>query len=197
MRGTGGDPLPGVAVWAYAPHDVWLPTAMAVTDADGRYDLAAVAPGTYTVAFRPPAGSGLTVQWSGGSSSRGAGTPVDLSPTAPATLDHTFTASASVSGTVTAMGGPVAGARVVFFGPSDTWLGSFETTTDSSGNYRIDAAPPGTYRVWFVPPAGQGLLPTWFEDTDLRREATPVVLSAGVATDDVSGDLILVQDPPS
>jgi hypothetical protein len=182
-RDPGGEALAEVEGLAYGANDTWVPSTSTTTAADGSYSFAGLPGGSYRLSFRPPAASGLPVQWFDGSATRAGATPVVATPGAPVVADHQFVGSASVSGVVTGPGGPVAGARVTFFGPGDLWVGSIEAVTDASGAYTIDAAPPATYQVRFTPPAASGLATQWFGGVAVRRLSTPVVLTAGATTE--------------
>jgi len=86
----------------------------------------------------------------------------------------------TIGGTVTGPGGaPVAGAVVDAFGPGDTWLPSFQGTTDTSGLYLIEGVTPGTYVLRVRPPAGSGLGAVWHAGAPARPGATPVTVPVG------------------
>lgn len=174
-----GAALPGAEVAVFATGTAWLPSATATTGADGTYAVAGLASGSYEVRVRPPTGSGLATEWHQDASSRQQATPLVLAPGAITTVDARLAPTAALAGRVTRTDGtPVAGARVVAFGPTDTWLGSTETTTATDGTYVLPVAPQG-YRLRFVPPAPTGLTPTWLGDTPVRGSSTVVTVADG------------------
>ena len=64
VRDTNGNPVAGVAVWAYGPGDAFVGSYATLTGSDGTYRLENVNPGyAYQVRFVPPANSGLATEW--------------------------------------------------------------------------------------------------------------------------------------
>jgi len=84
---TSGNPVAGVAVWAFGPGDTWVGSHVASTGADGTYLISNVDPGReYQVRFVPPAGSGLAIEWWDDTPNRGsAGFFIVVSPEEPTT----------------------------------------------------------------------------------------------------------------
>lgn len=191
VTSEGGSGVAGAIVRAYAPDDVWLPSAQATTGADGTYTVPAVADGEYKVVVVPPAGSSLITQWYSGAASRSAGTPVVVSGSAATVdIDVELAGTGSVSGVVTdADGAPVVGARVSAYGPSDTWVGSASATTGADGAYDLAALPADTYRIRFAPPTGSGLTPEWYDDTPHRTAAQLLVVGVGTSFTGIDASL--------
>jgi subtilisin family serine protease len=119
---AGGSPLAGATVTAEGPI-----ARSTTTDANGVYTFATLSVGAYEV----------TASKYGYNSASGDAT-VTNGGTATLNLALTQAASATVSGTVTSDGGPVAGAEVSLVGTP------LETTTNAAGFYSI-TAPQGTY----------------------------------------------------
>jgi hypothetical protein len=182
VSGPEGAPLAGVQVLAFIPGVAWLPSATTTTLADGTYSFPDLPTGSYQILFRPPAASGLTAQWYGGAI-RSQAVPVSAKEgEVTGGIDATLVAPATVSGSVRGPGGAaLAGARVVAFRTTDTWVGVAEATTGADGSFSIGALPPATYQLRIVAPAGSGLATEWYEDATVRAHATPIVLGSGAS----------------
>jgi Carboxypeptidase regulatory-like domain/Neocarzinostatin family len=60
---TQGNPVAGVAVWAFGTGDTWVGSYTGVTGSDGNYRLENVRSDNFRVRFVPPTGSGLAIEW--------------------------------------------------------------------------------------------------------------------------------------
>jgi protocatechuate 3,4-dioxygenase beta subunit len=190
-----GNPLPGVLVWAFSPGDTWIGSHTTSTSSDGTYridGLRARESGVeYRVLFSPPAGSGLAPEWFDDVAHRSLATAVSV-PGAEtvAGIDAQLEQPGALSGHVTDAGGnPVAGVRVSAFGPGNTLVASYSTSTAADGTYRIGEVGAGDYHVRFSPPAGSGLAAEWFDDAANRSQAAPVAVSPGQTTAGVGAQL--------
>jgi protocatechuate 3,4-dioxygenase beta subunit len=190
-----GAPIPGVDVWAYTPADSWVGSLQAATDAQGSFEFAQVEPGVeYRILLRPPAGSPLAAEWWDEQPARQRADVVALSAAQLTEVHAQLEEAGAISGSVTDTdGNPVPGVQVWAFSPGDTWIGSHTTSTGSDGTYRIDSLRPvetGTaYRVLFLPPAGSGLAPEWFDDAGHRSLATDVTVTGGQTVAGIDGEL--------
>ncbi|MFI4942214.1 MAG: carboxypeptidase regulatory-like domain-containing protein, partial [Burkholderiales bacterium] len=113
----------------------------ATTDADGRYELTGLAPGSWTV-------TATHADWSEAS------VGVEVKE-APATVDLKLGRGGSVAGSVTAGGRPVAGAQVTISGSGDTGRagagfmggGDQSALSDEGGRFRFERLTPGRYTL--------------------------------------------------
>lgn len=193
IRGPAGEELPGLIVQLYRPTDTWVGSYATTTpcvvpgfdfcpNGDSYFVFTDVEPGTYLVRYVPPAGSGLRPQWHDGAATRTTATPIVVGPGGTVTIDRQLIGGGSVSGTVTLAGGaPAAGIKVQAYRSTDTWVGSYATTTGADGTYTLNVTE-GDYKIYFTPPADSGLQREWYDDAPTRAQATTVTVTAGPVT---------------
>lgn len=193
--GPGATPLEGATVAAFDDDDGWIPTDVATTGADGRYQLTGLATDAYRIAVVPPDDT-LPITWYGGPSYVSA-TPVAVDASTGATgIDVALVPAASMQGTVMHLiGDPLDKVQVAVFGPEDTWLPTRTTTTAADGTYLLEGLPPGTYRVAFRPLVHSWIPLHWYSGGGCgslgctgalhRSGARSVVLGAGTTMIDV------------
>lgn len=181
-----GDPVVGAVVGSYLPTDGWIGAAHTTTDDTGAYALNGVAPGANRVVVLPPGGSGLALQWYGPAPTRAAAAAIDVAAGASVVgIDIALPGQSSIGGMVTDTGGnPVAGATVVGYRPTDTWVGSAVTTTADDGSYQLLGVTADDYRVLAWPSPASGLVPGWYGGTP-----TPVTVADQTAVPGI--DIVL------
>lgn len=180
VRGPGGTALSGVPVLAFVTGTFWIPAASTVSASDGSYRFDGLPAGSYDVVFRPAASSGLLAQWYQGQLLRSTADPLILSAgTETSGIDADLVAGGGLSGRATGPGGAaLPGTRVVAYGPGDTWVGSYETTTAADGSFVLAGLRTAPYQIRFVPPVGSGLTPLWYRNTPSRARSIPVQVTA-------------------
>jgi hypothetical protein len=151
-------PLSGIVATALGDYD----TYKATTDSGGRYDLAGLMPGTYTVGFSDPAGHYVAGDYNGtGISVIGQASTVAATAGTTTDVSVALTRGVWITGTVTNGGYPEAQVTVGYcdpFAPKDStaWpmdcddavahYGLPETSTDASGAFAL-LAIPGRYAL--------------------------------------------------
>lgn len=174
---TGGFPLGGVTVTITGPGG---PQSV-VTRSDGSYLFDSVPVGEHTLTVTSPDGYTLVT----------APGPVVIPPGSEVPVtDQDFVLEAapqvSLSGTVTAQGGPVAGVAVTATGPGGETL---QTLTSQDGTYAFANLPPGAWTVSIEPPAGYVAAgPTSRDETVLGSDVTGVDFALAL-TGAVSGQV--------
>jgi hypothetical protein len=185
VTGPNSQRVANANVSAYTPSDTWIGSLRTVTDTSGTYELGGtINPHVaYRIQFGRPAGTDLVPEWFNNQAHR---TSAELIALPRAFNDPTVIANAqlaaggAIAGTVTnSTGTGVAGVKVWGYGPGDTWLGSFATTTAADGSYRIGGVRPASYKVFFIPATGSGLANQWFDNASTRTSAKAVTVTAG------------------
>jgi hypothetical protein len=176
-------------VWLARLGDAW-PAASSTVNEVGRFGFSGVGVGTYQLYVAPPPGSPLVGRWIGGSGDRagatrwtvwGGGETIGTSTT-------TLALGASLSGRVTTAGAPLPGARVMVFGPGESWLPRASTYADTDGTWAVAGLADDTYEVLVQPPAGTGS-GLWFPGVATRAEGTPVSVVAGAPVAGIDVDV--------
>ena len=158
----------GVVDGTPGPEDCGTPILSTAADANGEFSTTLL-----VQRFLAPSSLGAVVDCAQPSATCGIGAadflapggeivvePITFLPQDPA--DDPF----EIVGTVVDAGGaPVPDVDVWAYLPSDTWVGSLQTTTDANGSYVLDEAVPlSQYRLRFGAPPGSGLVSEWAPD---------------------------------
>lgn len=169
-----GAPAAGVAV-EVSPFPGW---GSYVTDEAGHYSVPISVAGTYTVFFRPPAGSPLLAEaydnaapWN---PTRIVVGSVDITG-----VDAVLERAGSLSGRVVdADGDPIAAVQVQL--QSAAFQLAY-VTTDADGVYTAPDLRPGAWRVGFEPPTGSPFVAELYDDARTYETQTVVTLASGEA----------------
>lgn len=154
-------------------------TLTATTDSAGNYNLVGLPAGTYALQFSTAAN--YLSEWFDDKSSLTTAAPITVAAGAVVTgKNAVLTAGATVSGTVTGVGGvPVAGAEVDIV--TATGLQTTYADTDSSGNFSMNRLPAGSYSLHVDAPSNSGYLSQWYSGKIARVQSDPITLTAGQA----------------
>lgn len=196
VTGPDGHPVANADVWAYTPADTWIGSLTTVTDGTGAFELdGTITPQfDYRIRFGPPAGTDLVAQWFNDQTHRSNAQRITL-PKAfndppVITADAQLAAGGAITGVVTdSAGAGVSGVTVWSYGPGDTWVGSFGTTTAADGSYRISGVRAADYKVRFMPTTSSGLAIEWFHNATTAASATKVTVTAGTTAGGIDDQL--------
>jgi hypothetical protein len=181
-RAADGSPVEGVTVYADGDGG----SAVAETDAGGRYRMIGLNPGRYTVEFSPPIVDDrppeLAYEYWRDVRSPELATPVEVPAGGTVTgIDAMLEATGSISGRVTrAATGAAVGGATVHLQPEDHTLG-FSTTSRPDGTYTLAGVVPGRHYVEFWTDDEKLLDLTWPDALD-RADAEVVTVDAGADT---------------
>lgn len=117
---------------------------------------------------------------SGGQNHRSSSTTINATVNAIVTFTLPVSiADGALSGRVTGHDGePIEGARVWAYSSSDGWVPTHSAVTDANGDYSV-TAPPGAYRLLFIPPANSLLPNVWYLGASSRETTTAVTIPSG------------------
>ena len=182
VRDADGNPVTGVAVYAYSNDNDWNTLASATSAADGTFHLTGLASAPLRIQFNVYAPSTSVGEWYDNADTWATATPVTVTLGSETNLGVIQLArAATINGTLTAPGGsPVAGAIVRLYpGVSQyDWEYTTTATTDALGHYTLVVFNPGDYKLQFRGTvAGYGT--EYYNDQFTLAAATLVSVSSG------------------
>jgi protocatechuate 3,4-dioxygenase beta subunit len=177
----------------------WRGAFSAGTDADGRYRIVGLPPGSYLVSADGWTGWWSATVWYDGTQDPTLATPVDVQAgSAVEDIDFVLplaTGEGTIAGRVVDdSGDPVAGAYVNAVGGSDPagmeccpgWGG---TMSGLDGSYVLAGLPPGEYLVYAALYGNWTVLERWYPDAETPAEAEPVAVVRDQTTSGI--DIVL------
>ncbi|GAB2698620.1 protocatechuate 3,4-dioxygenase beta subunit [Microbacterium marinum] len=191
VTGPGGTPIEGASVSASISGGDWYDTvASAETDADGRYTLTGLPPGSYAVYAESSATDHIGEWWTDATSFETA-TKVPLTAGAAKTgVDMRLAQGGRIEGVVSDADGPIADAYVrLYEWRSGEWQRTQSRWSDESGTYAFTSVPAGTYTLRFTDEGGRGLAPEWWDDAESEADAERIEVSPGSRVTDVDATL--------
>jgi protocatechuate 3,4-dioxygenase beta subunit len=189
---SSGAPMADVCVTARDPRrQVFVGTTGAATsDANGRYDVGGLNPGSYAVRLTPCPGVLAGSMYHGGAMVQSAATRVDVASGATTDVGvDQLPDGGDIAGTVT-----TSGTALPSYVTAESDTGERRTVhAASDGSYRIAGLRAGNWRVHFQAcPSAQSM---YYDGSDTAAGATPVAVGAGEVTSGISADLPALTGP--
>jgi hypothetical protein len=186
LGGTPAVAEPGLCVEATPAIGDGEP-GIAVTGADGSYDLTGLAPGQYLIKFTPyciPGTAAVVPQWyNNGGVPKANETPVTVTGgKVTSGVGATLVSDGGISGTVTVSSVPAAGVCVGAYNGTASTPAEI-AVTGANGSYQLAGLTPGSYSVQFTAGCGAASYTTqWYSGVTTRAAASTVTVEPGSVT---------------
>ncbi len=197
VTNAAGAPLPGICAGVAPvgdPDDIGGFEDQTVSNAEGNYRIANVAPGAYAISIGCQGGK-FSTEWFPGQPDAARAGSASVTAGATTTIDARLQRAGTIAGTVTTKAGkPLPHVCVDLADPKTGQFidptNEFDGITNRHGNYRIGGLTPGRYLVQFF---GCGVRPRfaeqWFDHKTLITSATPVTVRPARTTSGVNAAL--------
>jgi hypothetical protein len=168
LREPEGTGIYGVAIYVYDTN--WVQIKTSSTDASGSYSIAGLPSGSYYVTSRVQAY--IDEYYSNTTTPESAQLVAVTQGVTSANINFSLAPGYGITGTVVSKldNGGIAGAHVQVY--DDEWELLTEVTCDSSGNYRLDGFPAGTYYLRTNNTAGY--IDEYYHDAYTQGTASPI-----------------------
>jgi hypothetical protein len=180
VYGASSQLLSGARVYA---KNIALGTSTSTTaDAQGKYTLSGLAPGSY---FIRATASGYLTRYYLNSSTEAGASPVSFTSGQTRSMNFNLTLGGSVAGRVTNAGGSPIASGTVYAYPQFA-SGSYSDSLDSSGEYRVEGLPGGEYKIRVY---ASGYIGEYYDNRRDSSDADLVTIATGEVTPNIDFSL--------
>ncbi|MCE1180399.1 MAG: carboxypeptidase-like regulatory domain-containing protein [Micrococcales bacterium] len=173
-----GSPIAGATV--EVARGAYLGWGYAETGADGRYEVAGLPAGSYTMQFLPPYDSPYVGEYWRDAATSATATAITLAAGQRLSADASLARGASVSGRVALLDPTQAVSAGVLAIPADVSNGTYRyAELAADGSYSLVGLPPGTYTLRA---SAAEHAPQWWDHKDTPESAVPLTVTTGART---------------
>ena len=184
-------PIPNVNITLYDSVNQYSFQKWATSDSSGNYTIYGLPAGKYKLFFNPSTMSGNYIgEWHLNQTSFQTALEETVALGGTYTIDAALVKGGSISGKVTEEGTSTAiqGVNITVYDSVNQYSFVKWANTDSSGNYTVIGLPTGTFKIYFLPQAGN-YLNKWHINGNTFAEAAPISVTAGQDTLNIDGQL--------
>jgi hypothetical protein len=195
ITNDAGQPLVGACAYARRQQDLF--PHLGISDPTGNYTIEGLGPGAHQVFFSHcDAGSYINEYYDNHPDEQSADpVAVTIGQTTPG-INASLAVGATISGRVVGFSGQPVEHVCVHAHRSEFDSSAPHDETDANGDYAIEGAPSGTYRVVFVPCSSAPYGLEWYDNKANWASADPVTAAVGSTTTGIDADLSTRPPPP-
>ncbi len=190
IAGTVTDEVSGMAVYnvrvdMYDAGGTLLDTKY--TNPQGGYLFGNLPTGTNLLKFSH---ADYITEWYNNQTNQASATPIVVSGTGVQTADAALANIGQIAGQVIAQdtSNVLAGINVNAYTPAGVYVRG--TTSDTNGNYAVGGLAPGSYQIYFYPPASSYYSPEWYDNqADSSSASNIVITQTGDVVTNINGVL--------